>query len=103
MKCLLLLPVYAPYCGELNKNASGLADAAAPAQVATLQVKFHTIYYLFLIYVISFVNLLQDCAEQCAASADCGAWYLEVANGTNELTCYLKVVLFPSCLTQNRG
>ena len=37
------------------------------------------------------IHLLQDCAEQCATSADCGAWYLEVANGTNDYTCYLKV------------
>ena len=43
VKYLLILPVYAPYCGELNKNASGLADAAAPAQVATMQVQFRTI------------------------------------------------------------
>ena len=69
--------MYAPYCGELNKNASGEADAAgAPSQVSTLQ----------------------DCAAECSASADCGAWYLEVGNTTDDYTCYLKVRLSTSIL-----
>ena len=64
-----MFPVYAPYCGELNKNASGEADAGAPSQVSTLQ----------------------DCAAKCSASADCGAWYLEVGNTTDDFNCYMKV------------
>ena len=70
VKLLFFFSVYAPYCGELNKNASGEADVAgAPTQVSTLQ----------------------DCAAKCSASADCGAWYLEVGNTTADFTCYMKV------------
>ena len=61
--------MYAPYCGEFNKNASGEADAGPPSQVATLQ----------------------ECAAKCAASADCAAWYLEVGNTTDDFVCYTKV------------
>ena len=32
----------------------------------------------------------QDCAAECSASADCGAWYLEVGNTTDDYTCYMK-------------